>query len=92
MRGADSAPTAKRRISEGGSRLQFSKEEETAESTADRTAIKKRQAAKLAEHAAKPEDKAKSEDKLKSDGNPKAEATRLKFEDTPKDADTSGDT
>ncbi|NBK20017.1 MULTISPECIES: CD1108 family mobile element protein [unclassified Anaerotruncus] len=92
MRGADSAPTAKRRISEGGSRLQFSKEEETAESTADRTAIKKRQAAKLAEHAAKPEDKAKSEDKLKSDGNPKAGATRLKFEDTPKDADTSGDT
>ncbi len=85
MRGADGTPTPKRRISEGGSRLQFDKKEEPADPTADRTALKKRQAAKLAEHAAKPEDKAKSE------GKPKAEGTRLKFEDTPKDTDTSGD-
>ena len=71
MRGADDAPVTKRHISEGGSRLRFDKEE-PADTTADRTAIKKRQTAKLAEHAAKPEDKAKSEDKLKSGGNPKA--------------------
>ncbi|MCD7886119.1 MAG: peptidoglycan DD-metalloendopeptidase family protein, partial [Clostridiales bacterium] len=92
MRGIDGTPAPKRRISEGGSRLQFSKEEEPADPTADRTAIKKRQTAKLADHAAKPQDKAKLEDKLKSDSNPNAGATRLKFEDTPKDADTSGDT
>lgn len=85
MRGADSTPATKRRISESGSRLQFSKEEEPADPTADRTAIKKRQAAKLADHAAKPEDK------QKSDGNPKAGGTRLKFEDTAKDSETAGD-
>lgn len=85
MRGADNIPATKRRISESGSRLQFSKEEEPADPTADRTAIKKRQAAKLADHAAKPEDK------QKSDGNPKAGGTRLKFEDTPKDSETAGD-
>lgn len=90
MRGADDAPVTKRHISEGGSRLRFDKEE-PADTTADRTAIKKRQTAKLAEHAAKPEDKAKSEDKLKSGGNPKAGGTRLKFEDTPKDSETAGD-
>ena len=90
MRGADNIPATKRRISEGGSRLRFDKEE-PADTTADRTAIKKRQTAKLAEHAAKPEDKAKSENKLKSDGNPKAGGTRLKFEDTPKDSETAGD-
>ena len=92
MRGSDNIPATKRRISEGGSRLQFSKEEEPADTTADRTAIKKRQAAKLSDHAAKPEDKQKSEDRLKSDGNPKAGGTRLKFEDTPKDSETAGDT
>ncbi len=86
MRGADGAPIAKRRISEGGSRLQFDKNEEPTDTAADRTALKKRQAAKLAEHAAKPENDAKSE------GKPKSEATRLKFEDAPKDTDTSGDT
>ena len=86
MRGSDNIPATKRRISEGGSRLQFSKEEEPADTTADRTAIKKRQAAKLSDHAAKPEDK------QKSDGNPKAGGTRLKFEDTPKDSETAGDT
>ena len=85
MRGADSTPATKRRISESGSRLQFDKKEEPADPTADRTAIKKRQAAKLADHAAKPEDK------QKSDGNPKAGGTRLKFEDTPKDSETAGD-
>ena len=85
MRGADSTPATKRRISESGSRLQFSKEEEPADPTADRTAIKKRQAANLAEHAAKPEDK------TASDGNPKAGGTRLKFEDTPKDSETASD-
>lgn len=90
MRGADSTPVTKRHISEGGSRLRFDKEE-PADTTADRTAIKKRQTAKLAEHAAKPEDKAKSEDKLKSGGNPKAGGTRLKFEDTAKDSETAGD-
>ena len=90
MRGADDAPVTKRHISEGGSRLRFDKEE-PADTTADRTAIKKRQTAKLAEHAAKPKDKAKSEDKLKSGGNPKAGGTRLKFEDTPKDSETAGD-
>ena len=90
MRGADNIPATKRRISEGGSRLRFDKEE-PADTTADRTAIKKRQTAKLAEHAAKPEDKAKSEDKLKSGGNPKAGGTRLKFEDTAKDSETAGD-
>ena len=90
MRGADDAPVTKRHISEGGSRLRFDKEE-PADTTADRTAIKKRQTAKLAEHAAKPEDKAKSEDKLKSGGNPKAGGTRLKFEDTAKDSETAGD-
>ena len=90
MRGADNIPATKRRISEGGSRLRFDKEE-PADTTADRTAIKKRQTAKLAEHAAKPEDKAKSENKLKSDGNPKAGGTRLKFEDTAKDSETAGD-
>ena len=90
MRGADDAPVTKRHISEGGSRLRFDKEE-PADTTADRTAIKKRQAAKLADHAAKPEDKQKSEDRLKSDGNPKAGGTRLKFEDTPKDSETAGD-
>lgn len=90
MRGADDAPVTKRHISEGGSRLRFDKEE-PADTTADRTAIKKRQTAKLAEHAAKPEDKAKSEDKLKSGGNPKAGGIRLKFEDTPKDSETAGD-
>ena len=51
MRGADNIPATKRRISESGSRLQFSKEEEPDDPTADRTAIKKRQAAKLAERA-----------------------------------------
>ena len=91
MRGADSTPATKRRVSESGSRLQFDKKEEPADPTADRTAIKKRQAANLAEHAAKPEDKQKSEDRLKSDGNPKAGGTRLKFEDTPKDSETAGD-
>ena len=90
MRGADDAPVTKRHISEGGSRLRFDKEE-PADTTSDRTAIKKRQTAKLAEHAAKPEDKAKSEDKLKSGGNPKAGGTRLKFEDTAKDSETAGD-
>ena len=85
MRGADSAPATKRRISESGSRLQFDKKEEPADSTADRTAIKKRQAAKLADHAAKPEDK------QKSGGNPKAGGTRLKFEDTAKDSETASD-
>ena len=90
MCGADNAPATKRRISEGGSHLRFDKEE-PADTTADRTAIKKRQTAKLAEHAAKPEDKAKSEDKLKSGGNPKAGGTRLKFEDTAKDSETAGD-
>lgn len=85
MRGADSTPATKRRISESGSRLQFSKEEEPDDPTADRTAIKKRQAAKLAEHAAKPEDK------QKSGGNPKAGGTRLKFEDTAKDSETASD-
>ena len=85
MRGADGTSTAKRRISEGGSRLQFDKKEEPADTAADRTTLKKRQTAKLAEHAAKPEDKAKSE------GKPKSEGTRLKFEDAPKDKDTSGD-
>ena len=85
MRGADSAPATKRRISESGSRLQFDKKEEPADPTADRTAIKKRQAAKLADHAAKPEDK------QKSGGNPKAGGTRLKFEDTAKDSETAGD-
>lgn len=91
MRGADSTPDTKRRISESGSRLQFDKKEEPADPTADRTAIKKRQAANLAEHAAKPEDKQKSEDRLKSDGNPKAGGTRLKFEDTSKDSETASD-
>ena len=90
MRGVEGAPAPKRRTSEGGSRLRFDKEE-PADTTADRTAIKKRQTAKLAEHAAKPEDKAKSEDKLKSGGNPKAGGTRLKFEDTAKDSETAGD-
>ena len=90
MRGADDAPVTKRHISEGGSRLRFDKEE-PADTTSDRTAIKKRQTAKLAEHAAKPKDKAKSEDKLKSGGNPKAGGTRLKFEDTAKDSETAGD-
>ena len=85
MRGADSAPATKRRISESGSRLQFDKKEEPADPTADRTAIKKRQAAKLADHAAKPEDK------QKSGGNPKAGGTRLKFEDTAKDSETASD-
>ncbi len=85
MRGADNAPAPKRRISEGGSRLQFSKEAESADSAADRLAMKKRQAAKLAEHAAKPEDKAASE------GRPKSQETRLKFEDTPKDSETASD-
>ena len=87
MRGADSTPATKRRISESGSRLQFSKEEEPADPTADRTAIKKRQAAKLAEHAAKPEDM----DMATSEGRPKPQGTRLKFEDTPKDSETAGD-
>ena len=91
MRGADSAPATKRRISESGSRLQFDKKEEPADPTADRTAIKKRQAANLVEHAAKPENKLKSEDRLKSGGNPKAGGTRLKFEDTAKDSETAGD-
>ncbi len=91
MRGADNIPATKRRISESGSRLRFDKEE-PADTTSDRTAIKKRQTAKLAEHAAKPEDKAKSEDKLKSGGNPKAGGTRLKFEDTAKDSETASDT
>ena len=91
MRGVEGAPAPKRRTSEGGSRLQFDKEE-PADPATDRTAIKKRQAANLAEHAAKPEDKQKSEDRLKSDGNPKAGGTRLKFEDTPKDSETAGDT
>lgn len=90
MRGADNIPATKRRISESVSRLRFDKEE-PADTTADRTAIKKRQTAKLAEHAAKPKDKAKSEDKLKSGGNPKAGGTRLKFEDTAKDSETAGD-
>ena len=85
MRGADNIPATKRRISESGSRLQFSKEEEPDDPTADRTAIKKRQAAKLAEHAAKPEDKTASE------GRPKPQGTRLKFEDTVKDSETAGD-
>lgn len=87
MRGADSAPATKRRISESGSRLQFSKEEEPADPTADRTAIKKRQAANLAEHAAKPEDM----DMATSEGRPKPQRTHLKFEDTPKDSETAGD-
>ena len=87
MRGADNIPATKRRISESGSRLQFSKEEEPADPTADRTAIKKRQAAKLAEHAAKPEDM----DMATSEGRPKPQGTRLKFEDTPKDSETAGD-
>ena len=87
MRGADSAPATKRRISESGSRLQFDKKEEPADPTADRTAIKKRQAAKLAEHAAKPEDM----DMATSEGRPKPQGTRLKFEDTPKDSETAGD-
>ena len=85
MRGADNIPATKRRISESGSRLQFSKEEEPDDPTADRTAIKKRQAAKLAEHAAKPEDKTASE------GRPKPQGTRLKFEDTVKDSETASD-
>ena len=54
MRGVEGAPAPKRRTSEGGSRLQFDKEE-PADTTADRTAIKKRQASKLTEHAAKPD-------------------------------------
>ena len=86
MRGADSTPATKRRVSESGSRLQFDKKEEPADPTADRTAIKKRQTAKLAEHAAKPEDKAASE------GRPKPQGTRLKFEDTVKDSETASDT
>lgn len=84
MRGVEGAPAPKRRTSEGGSRLQFDKEE-PADTTADRTAIKKRQAANLAEHAAKPEDKTASE------GRPKPQGTRLKFEDTAKDSETAGD-
>ena len=84
MRGVEGAPAPKRRTSEGGSRLQFDKEE-PADTTADRTAIKKRQTAKLAEHAAKPEDKTASE------GRPKSQGTRLKFEDTPKDSETASD-
>ena len=87
MRGADSTHATKRRISESGSRLQFDKKEEPADTTADRTAIKKRQAAKLAEHAAKPEDM----DMATSEGRPKPQGTRLKFEDTPKDSETAGD-
>ena len=54
MRGVEGAPAQKRRTSEGGSRLQFDKEE-PADPATDRTAIKKRQAAKLTEHAAKPD-------------------------------------
>ena len=84
MRGVEGAPAPKRRTSEGGSRLQFDKEE-PADTTADRTAIKKRQAANLAEHAAKPEDKTASE------GRPKPQGTRLKFEDTAKDSETASD-
>ena len=90
MRGVEGAPAPKRRTSEGGSRLQFDKEE-PADPATDRTAIKKRQAANLVEHAAKPENKLKSEDRLKSGGNPKAGGTRLKFEDTAKDSETAGD-
>ena len=55
MRGVEGAPAPKRRTSEGGSRLQFSKEEEPADPATDRTAIKKRQASKLTEHAAMPD-------------------------------------
>ena len=84
MRGVEGAPAQKRRTSEGGSRLQFDKEE-PADPATDRTAIKKRQAANLAEHAAKPEDKTASE------GRPKPQGTRLKFEDTAKDSETAGD-
>jgi len=86
MRGVEGAPAPKRRTSEGGSRLQFDKEE-PADPATDRTAIKKRQAAKLAEHAAKPEDM----DMATSEGRPKPQGTRLKFEDTPKDSETAGD-
>ena len=85
MRGVEGAPAPKRRTSEGGSRLQFDKEE-PADPATDRTAIKKRQAANLAEHAAKPEDKTASE------GRPKPQGTRLKFKDTAKDSETAGDT
>ena len=54
MRGVEGAPAPKRRTSEGGSRLQFDKEE-PADPATDRTAIKKRQVSKLTEHAAKPD-------------------------------------
>jgi cell wall-associated NlpC family hydrolase len=88
MRGIDSTPITRRRISEGGSRLRFDKDEPEA-TTADRTATKKRQATKLAEHAAKPEGKEAPEDKAKPEGKAKSEGTRLKFEDTPKDGKNS---
>ena len=55
MRGVEGAPAPKRRTSEGGSRLQFDLEEEPADTTSDRTAIRKRQVSKLTEHAAKPD-------------------------------------
>ena len=45
MRGVEGAPAPKRRTSEGGSRLQFDLEEEPADTTSDRTAIRKRQLA-----------------------------------------------
>ena len=54
MRGVEGAPAPKRRTSEGGSRLQFGREE-PADPATDRTAIKKRQVSKLTEHAAKPD-------------------------------------
>ena len=78
MHGADDTSTVKRRISKGGSRLQFEKQE-PAEPTADRAAVKKRQAVKLADHAVKP------------DGKPKSEGTRLQFEDSPKDTKATSD-
>lgn len=54
MRGVEGAPAPKRRTSEGGSRLQFDKEE-PADPATDRTAIKKMQVSKLTEHVAKPD-------------------------------------
>lgn len=90
VRDAGEPPLSKRRISEGSSRLQFDRKE-LADPTADRTAIQKRQTAKLAEHAAKPEGKETPEDKPKPEDTPKSEGTRLKFEDTPKDGKKSAE-
>ena len=85
MRGADSTPITKRRTVESGSRLQFEKQEPV-EPTADRAAVKKRQAAKLADHAAKPDSKETS--MRGADNTPTGErrtaesGSRLQFEKT----------